>query len=364
MNAIVCAVPFILLTARRATLNERRDGMRPISFKKLVLWFIKLAAAGIIALIVVSVFSFVYSYSGAHIRNRTGSTDYKYEPGQIVCNLKEGFSFFRMDDNGFHNAAVCKDVDILLMGSSHMEAVQVGKKNVAVFLNELLPGYHTYNIGMSGHTIYRLADNIRNAVDEYRPSKYVVIEMSSVELDPDGMRDIINGKGKKISVRDDGVFAYLQKVPAFTSLYDQADRWIRKTGDVSSGLTQKQAAPGGGAGRLPEGYVDTLSSFLRIFSEACPENVRCVLLYVPPESIGRGGLVCRTDETYLKTFEDRCEKEGLIFVDCTPALEKLHSESVPAHGFCNGGVAVGHINERGHEAVAEFLAERLRSEVG
>ncbi len=337
--------------------------MKSFSIKKFLILLIKLAVAGLIALIVVSVFSFVYSYSGAHIRNDSGSTDYKYKPNQLICNLKEGFSFFKMDENGFNNAEVKPDTDILLMGSSHMEAVQVGHKNLGTILNEKLPEYTTYSIGMSGHTIYRLADNIQNAVDEYQPSKCVIVEMSSVELTIDEMQKIIDGKGEKIEIHDDGIFSYLQRIPAFTSLYDQADRWIRKTGDISSKLTHKSKADESNETSLPDNYLPTLESFLSIFKKSCPESLKCIFLYIPTESINDSGLVCNTDEAYLKAFKDSCEKEGLLFLDCTPALEKLHTESIPAHGFPNGGVAVGHINEQGHKAIAELLAEYLISEV-
>jgi hypothetical protein len=45
--------------------------------------------------------------------------------------MTEGFSWLKMDDSGFNNVAFddvgSEQPDILLMGSSHMEAVQVVK---------------------------------------------------------------------------------------------------------------------------------------------------------------------------------------------------------------------------------------------
>ena len=328
--------------------------------KKTVRWFIKLIAAMLIATVNISAFLLFYSFSGVHIRNDSGSTDYKYEPNQIISNLKEGFSFFQMDENGFNNAnnTSGSKVDILLMGSSHIEACQVSpKENIGFLLNELLPDKRTYNSGMSGHTIYRLADNIDNAVAEYSPSSYVIVEISSVGLSVDSMREILEGRGKKIGLMDEGLFSVLQRVSAFTALYDQADRWVRKTGKISSSFRQKNDEPVEPSEPSKE-YITTLNSFLGLFSSSCGDN-RCVIVYIPPESLTSDGLVCSTDSRMLEAFADACENNKIIFVDCTSALEELHKQNIAAHGFSNGGVAVGHINKYGHEAVARLLAEKL-----
>ena len=337
--------------------------MNHINVKKLVVWLLKFCVAGMIALTVISVFVFVYSYSSAHIRNESGSTDYKYEPNQIITNMKEGFSFLKMDKNGFNNLSTKdnKETNILLMGSSHMEAVQVDQnENIGSLLYDYLPEKNTYNIGMSGHTVYRLADNIANAIEEYNPTDYVIIEISSVEMDIDDMKEILDGNGKKISVHDEGVLSYLQKIPAFTALYDQADRWIRKTGDVSSDFRQKKQKTDNTETVLSDGYSETLNKFLSVFSNACKDDLKCVFLYIPPEGLDNTGLICSTDQVYLNAFEKSCEENDLMFINCTPALDELHEKGIPAHGFCNGGVAVGHINKYGHEAVAKLLAEKLK----
>lgn len=69
-----------------------------------------------------------------------------------LSNMKEGFSWIKTDANGYNNASIPENVDILLMGSSHMEAVQVSQsENTAALLNTMLPGMKTYNTGISGH---------------------------------------------------------------------------------------------------------------------------------------------------------------------------------------------------------------------
>ena len=54
---------------------------------------IKIAAAGMISLVILSGFCLLYSFSGVHISNPSGSTDYKWEPGQWKATMTEGLSF-------------------------------------------------------------------------------------------------------------------------------------------------------------------------------------------------------------------------------------------------------------------------------
>ena len=95
---------------------------------------IKIAAAGMISLVILSGFCLLYSFSGVHISNPSGSTDYKWEPGQWKATMTEGLAWLRMDQNGYNNNADEKDIDILLMGSSHMEAANVAASENTAYL--------------------------------------------------------------------------------------------------------------------------------------------------------------------------------------------------------------------------------------
>jgi hypothetical protein len=92
---------------------------------------IQLLLAGAVSLAILSIFTLLYNFSGIHIENPSGATDYKWQSGQRKATMTEGFSWLKMDDSGFNNVAFddvgSEQPDILLMGSSHMEAVQVVK---------------------------------------------------------------------------------------------------------------------------------------------------------------------------------------------------------------------------------------------
>ena len=62
----------------------------------IILKILKIAFAGIVALLILNLFAFLYGYSGIHIENDTGATDYKWLNNLIRTNCEEGFSFFSL----------------------------------------------------------------------------------------------------------------------------------------------------------------------------------------------------------------------------------------------------------------------------
>ena len=185
----------------------------------------KIVLSAIIAIVLISFFVLLYSYAGIHLTNTTNSTDYKWRSHELKTTMTEGFSWLCMDKNGFNNESVPTKIDCLLLGSSHMEAVQMNHdENVSGRLNQLIP-LSTYNIGISGHTIYRCIDNYKSAIEEFKPGKYSIIETSTVNLSLSEMKSVIDGSAKRIPSYDHGLMHYLQLIPAFRPIYNQIENW-------------------------------------------------------------------------------------------------------------------------------------------
>ena len=113
--------------------------------------FTKLVLATMLAILVLSGVCLLYDHSGIHVASKEGATDYVWEKKQYKATMREGYSWLSMDLNGYNNVFdYSNSPDILLMGSSHMEAVNVAKdKNVGYLVNQGIPEYRTYNIGIS-----------------------------------------------------------------------------------------------------------------------------------------------------------------------------------------------------------------------
>lgn len=191
--------------------------------KNIFFIFLKIIGAGIIATIILSAFVLIYAYSGANVRNPSGATDYILGY-KFRSNCKEGIAWNFIDESGFNNAYKSdkKSVDVLLMGSSNMNAMNVmPKESTAYRLNEKLSvdNMYLYNIGMDGHTISRCINNLKNAVSEYDTAKYVVMETGSVNLDKEEMMAVINGTLKPLDTYESKLMRKLQKVPCVKILY-------------------------------------------------------------------------------------------------------------------------------------------------
>ncbi len=78
---------------------NNRKLVRIIGMKGILGWVI----AGMISLMMASAFVLVYAYSGTHITNPSGATDYKWRAGQYKAQWSEGISYMYMDENGFNN---------------------------------------------------------------------------------------------------------------------------------------------------------------------------------------------------------------------------------------------------------------------
>lgn len=328
----------------------------------IVVWLIKVILAGTMSILLLSIFSVVYGYSGVHITNETGTTDYKWESGQLRTTMTEGFSWIKMDKFGFNNSEEFQErnIDILLMGSSHMEALQVAsEENTGYLLNVLLPGEHTYNIGMSGHTIYHCVKNMNEAVDFYHPSKYVILETDRIELSEISMEDVMKDAYPTIPSYDSGILYLLQKrLPAVKSLYQQIDNWrnVGVISDEDSAEIVDYKSPS---------YRKLLGEFLNKAKEPIETNgLELIIFYQPKTEINEDGeFVDPTDKAALQIFSEICQEKGIIFIDLTSSFQSLYdTEFVLAHGFSNTSIGEGHLNAEGHRVIAEELAKVITAD--
>lgn len=331
--------------------------------------FIKIIISGCLSVLFLSIINIPYFYTGIHITNETGATDYAWESGQLRTNMTEGYAWLTMDRYGFNNTeenaekAIQNGVDILLMGSSHMEAVEVAQnQNLGYLLNENISGENTYNIGISGHDIYRVIDNISDAIKTYEPRDYVIIETYDIELEQEKMEEVIEGRAKKIPSYDSGIVYQLQKIPAIKWIYKSLDEWASQSRNIFEKATTDFSNANE---KIPDCYKETLNEFLRKIVLACEETdcIPVIFYHQQAEIQTHGTIYLDTDERYLEIFKKVCDENDILFVDMTEdILKNYDKEHILPHGFINTYVGNGHMNAYGHRIVANKLLEVLYAE--
>lgn len=323
--------------------------------KKTIQWIGKALVAGIGAAIVLNLFCLIYAYDGVHVTNSTGATDYAWEPKQLRATMREGFAWFSMDSHGFNNEKdYWEKPDVLLMGSSNMEAAQVAKnENTGALLNEMMPDYTTYNIGMSGHTIYRCVDNLENALRVHSPKKSVVLVTDSVDLSVEEMQTVTEGKSTPIPSYDSGLMYHMQKIPVVKMIYKQISDWIFLQGEASQVKKKEDRAE----------YKEALTEFLGKASKIAEESgVTLMIVYQPPQYFDENGDISyeHLDEN-VALFKQECSRQNILFSDMTDDFTKMYEEEyLLPHGFSNASVIGGHLNKYGHKAIADEIVSHIR----
>ena len=329
-----------------------------LGIKGLLGWCI----AGVIALAISSMFVLIYNYSGTHIANPSGATDYKWMPGQYKAGWSEGINYMHMDENGFNNlSSDIADIDILLMGGSHMEAVQFGTEyNAGSLLNDYIPNLKTYNIGMSGHQILNCLSNVEAAIDEYNPSGYVVIQIGDVNVTTEDLQATLDGTLPDIPSYDSGIMYRLQRIPALKVIYKQLTDKLSI--DRSSGYSDSEEIQASEISAKQDQMDEKIVIFSQLFDQKnkiCDENgVKLLIVYTPKVEVDTDGSLYRADdEAWISALKKSASNAGVTMIDCFDAMKEEYdtSYSLP-FGFNNATMGSGHLNKTGHKIVAQEIA--------
>lgn len=330
---------------------------------------LKVIAAGIVAVTVLSVLLCVYDFLPAHVDNPRKNTDYVWPANSVWFKATEGIAYGRFDANGFNNLVVVENPDVILLGSSHMEATNVKQKeSTAYILGEKLKGqYSLYNMGVSGHNIYKVCQYLPKNLELFDVvPQIVIIETSKVQLLPDRVKDVVFATVEYTKSHDGGVIGKLQKIPFFRALYHQVEGGLldlflpndasteeqeNDSDDVSDFSDEESTA-------VDEEAYEILFSYLKNIEEKYGTQI--IIVYHPSETLEKDGSISFGNIEFAEAFSTYSEKYGISFVDMTDRFEKMFyvNHHVP-HGFCTGKLAKGHLNKYGHAAIADELFKEI-----
>ena len=320
--------------------------------KKVAAWIMKAIAGGVAALLALNAFCMLYYNVPVHYTNPDGSTEYKWESSSFYSKGTEGFAWGVTNNDGFNNLkdyTPGEKIDILLMGSSHMEGFNVAQdENAAAVLNELFAGEkYTYNIGTAGHTLLYCIKHLDAALDTYAPAGYVVIEAASVDFAAEDMEAVVNGTFADIPSHTGALITLLQKLPFLRLFYTK----MFKDADAAA-AEPAPALPQQSTGR---DYRAELGPLLDMVAGSCREHgVQPVIVYDTDIRVDAQGRAYTTaDEDRITDFAAVCDEKGIAFVDTRDSfIENYNSTYELPCGFSNTSPGAGHINRVGHRLFA------------
>lgn len=335
-----------------------------LAFKKkhlIASTFLHIFISGFLAFLILNLLIAFYYMLPMHINNPHETTDYIWQPNSNWIKMTEGIAWGKMDELGFNNLQVVKDPEVLILGSSHMEATNVFQnENTASILQEEFNkkglSYNVYNRGISGHHFLKCCKYLSNNTKS-DSLKYVIIETSKVDFSQNDIENLLSGTIDFTTSHTKGLLVFLQKLPFFRLLYSQLEHGL-----VDLVLPKKQIMDNS---MLQDNQVLIPAAYEELFSyiKENSNGKQIVIFYHPTGNPDfNGNLVYETNDNALSLFAKTAKEYGIDFIDLTAKTDELwHTAHKTTHGFCTGTAFSGHLNKNGHKLAALAVADVVMS---
>jgi hypothetical protein len=331
----------------------------------------KVIMAGFVAFLILNAMCLVYYNIPGHFSSSSGATDYVYPKYAYYSHMTEGFGYGRMNNEGLNNLENfnSQQIDILLMGSSHVEGTNVSQtETMAAKLNSMFDkSKYVYNLGFSTHDFLRNANNLEAAVKAYRPKEYVIFEFNGISVQE--LKDVVDYKMKKLPSFDSGIASYLQRMPYLRLGYRQVKFF---TGlhvvDMLKIFERKNTGSGNVANIFDEKeYSEMLDLLMNRIGQISADNGLKLIIFRHPQLILNkdSSVSPSTDNEYLEIFKKSCSENNIYFVDMTDIfIDEYKTNYILPHGFSNTAVGTGHLNKNGHKMIANELFKQINKIAG
>ena len=323
----------------------------------------------ILAFFLVNGMAFMYRYDPEWLHRSGGMTRGVYTPQSRIIINNEGNGYGIIDDNGYANYhAVLDENYMLVFGNSQSNGHNVHYSKTYVYLlNRMLGALeksYIYNVSNGGYTICDIVKGFKAGITEFPNSEGVIIQIGSTDFDLDTMtaslnqreysdKDSVSNLMENRSFQDKVVGTVKNYFPFFTIIagekYPKLDKGID---NVFCSASRKEKDE-----EIYESkeYKEVLSqAFTTIRAEY---DGKVIILYLPLISIENSGMVIEYDVSF-EDFVDICLEFEFEVVDMGEKyLEHYKMDYSVPYGYSNTAPGRGHLNNKGHEMVAQALLD-------
>ncbi len=329
---------------------------------------LKLAVSGIAAGVILSAFSLIYYNPPVAAPQPDKTTNSKFEENKSWSVMTEGFGYGKTDSSGYNNSYYdgCTDPDVVVIGSSQTEALQVGHRdNFVYLLNEMLAtdgkegnDLKCINRGVSAHFFNVTSSNFKYVAEQYKNADYIVIEVNKVFFDAKTLDKMAEGGYHSDLAPRSKLYTLAQNIPAFRLLRLKINEFMEKDG---------------GAGNITPSaddiayYSDKMNVVLADIAKISEQyGIKTVILCHNTIDIDKNTATpSKTTQEYYDAFEKCCEDNGIELLNATDAFCDNYEKTYQLpYGYSNTTPGTGHLNAHGHRVIAEVLYDRLNEAEG
>lgn len=338
----------------------------------------KVIIAGFLAFIILNFLGLFY-YNSPISDNKFDKTankitNYKYESMKYYTRGTEGYGIGYINNDGyFNNFDYYPDmpINILMMGSSQVEAMQVNQKeSMSSVLNDMLGEENiVYNIGISGHYFLQNVNNLNLAIEKYKPKDYIIIETFQVKYTKNELIDTLNKKTSETDIdsnenfskiKDNEIFRTIYRKSPFLKLFFYQMQEFKKIqkNDLDNNENNDEKIE----------FNEELTNKLleKIKKETSIANIQPIIFYHPTTTLSENGeLILSKEKEEVEKFSELCKNNKIYFLDMSERFKREYEENhILPYGFNNTTVGTGHFNKYGHKMVAEELYQLIKNQGG
>lgn len=324
---------------------------------------ISLCLAALLAFLLVNGTLFLYERPVGWVDTPNGPSTAVRKPHTLLVHGTEGYSATRIDSYGFTNEDYpLSDEYILMMGASHSQGKEMGcEYRYSAIVNRALAGSNkelaAFNIACDGHFLPSLIKHFQAAVETYPDARCITIEIGSTDYSTEDLSQAVM-QSEVIDTRSVGeIFSQLSPISKIKNLIKE---YVPMLSMIKSHL--ETAAKGSASGEQPRfdesAYQTIVTDALKLIRSQFDGPI--VFVYHPQTNLEKDGSVSIIRSQTIDILKEACASTGIDMLDVGDAfLEHYNQYHELPYGFANTTPGSGHLNEVGHQIMANAILEYM-----
>ena len=322
--------------------------------------------AVLIAALIMNVICFAYNRSLGWIDRENGATFGIWYPNKYLVHGTEGYGIYKVDSRGYlNNELPLEENYILVVGSSYTQGKEVLLGNRFSDLLNKKYGYNNtlkfYNLSQDSYYFPDIMNGFKAIISEFPKSSRIIIEIGNTFFSKEEMlrgcefREYDKSQNGEEILKHQNAFNRIKLniknyFPLLYNIKTQFDLIKNNSNSTSNKDTID----------LDE-YRKLLNISLKNISNIY--NGKIIFLYHPEIEIDKYGemhvIYSITDEI----FKNVCDENNIVFIDVGDSFyQEYNDRSVVPYGFSNTSLGVGHLNDEGHQIIANEIYKYMIGE--